>query len=45
MQYDLWHVLQRKGEIKVRKLGTALAAWSRTEGKTIDVHRHYLYDA
>ena len=26
MQYDLWHVLQRKGKIKIRKFGTALAA-------------------
>ena len=26
MQYDLWHALKRKGKIKVRKFGTALAA-------------------
>ena len=26
MQYDLWHVLQRKEKIKVRKLGTVMAA-------------------
>lgn len=26
MQYDLWHASKRKGEIKVRKFGTALAA-------------------